>query len=118
MPAMRMRFALLLLAFAGHALAWTPPANPDPDRILREALEDRIAGRYEDALAKHEWFQREALRYQRSLAGVRNSFAVAWWAELASLYAPAKSSLLKVRDDAAQAVREGRAPAYLTFRRN
>lgn len=101
--------AALLLAFALPAAAWTPPADPDPDKILRDAVDDRIAGRYEDALAKQVWFHHEALRYRRSLSGVRLSFALAYWADLAELYAPAKAALLKTRDEAAQAVREGRA---------
>ena len=105
---MKTRLAALLLSAALPAAAWTPPANPDPQAILREAVDDRIAGRYEDALAKQEWFHARALKYRPALRGVRNSFAIAWWAELAELYAPARASLLKVRDDAVRAVREGR----------
>lgn len=107
---MKSLLAALLLAVALPAAAWTPPADPDPDKILRDAVEDRIAGRYEDALAKQLWFHHEALRYRRSLSAVRVSFALAYWADLAELYGPAKVALLKTRDDAAQAVRENRSP--------
>lgn len=106
---MKRLLAGLLLAAALPAAAWVPPADPDPDKILRDAVDDRIAGRYEDALAKQLWFHHEALRYRRSLSGVRLSFALAFWADLAELYAPAKAALVKTRDEAAQAVREGRS---------
>lgn len=106
---MKRFLAALLVAFALPAAAWTPPTDPDPDKILRDAVDDRMAGRYEDALAKQLWFHHEALRYRRSLANVRLSYALAYWADLAELYAPAKAALLKTRDDAAQAVRENRS---------
>lgn len=107
---MKRLLAIAALVVAATAHAWTPPANPDPDAILRSAVEDRLAGRYADALEKHEWFHQEALKHNRALAGVRNSFAIAWWAELGAVYAPAKEALRKARDDAGAAVRAGRSP--------
>jgi hypothetical protein len=108
-PMKRALFALLL-AFASAAFAWTPPPNPDPQQILFSAVEDRQAGRYEDALAKHLWFHREALRIRPSLAAVRRSFALAYWAHLGSKYPPALDALKKVRDEAGEDVRKGREP--------
>jgi hypothetical protein len=102
---------LLLAAFATLALdasAWTAPDHADPQAILREAVEDRIAGRYEDALQKHVWFHKQAVKASPALVGVRRSFALAYWAHLASKYPPAMEALKKARDDAGEDVRAGR----------
>lgn len=90
------------------APAWTPPAQPDPQAILLEAREDRIAKRFDDALAKHLWFHSEALGISPSLYGVRRSFALADWATLALKHEPALVALQKTRDAAGNDVREGR----------
>lgn len=108
MRRMRRTLAALLLAAAWPALGWTPPPHPNPQAILQEAVEDRIAGRYEDALQKQLWFHKEAVRIQPSLAGVRGSFALAYWAHLAAKYPPAMEALKKVRAEAEQDVRAGR----------
>jgi hypothetical protein len=110
MRRMKRLLAAATLFLASIAFAWAPPPNPDPQAILRGAVEDRIAGRYEDALAKHEWFQREALKVQPSLYGVRSSFALAWWAQLGERYAPALESLKHFRDGYGEDVRQGRDP--------
>lgn len=90
----------LLVMGAGRAEAWAPPANPDPSQILHEAEADAAAGRYEIALAKHLWFHRNALRYESGLSGVRLSFALASWVELADKYPPALAALKAERDRA------------------
>lgn len=105
----------ILLALIGSALAslalsstlsaqgqtWTPPEHPDPHLILGEAVQDRSAGRYELALAKHLWFHEHALKHQPSLYGVRLSFALAYWFELAEKFPPAMDELRDARDRAA-----------------
>jgi hypothetical protein len=83
---------------------WMPPPSPDPNAILHEAWADTHAGRYAVALAKHEWFHREALGIRPALYGVRLSFALSYWHELASLYAPALVALQRTRDEAAEAI--------------
>jgi hypothetical protein len=91
---------------------WTPPPNPKPDKILSEAQDDARAGRYADALAKHVWFFDNALKYAPAMYGVRLSFALSYWHELALVYPPALAKLESVRDDAAANVREGRDPRH------
>ncbi len=91
---------------ATHA-AWTPPANPNPQAILNEAQADMIAGNYEQALAKHVWFYRNALKFDRALYGVRLSFALSYWKQLATVYPPAKTKLVAFRDEAANKVTSG-----------
>jgi hypothetical protein len=98
----------LLMIFAAAAYGdWKPPENPNPDKILTEAQDDAAAGRYTDALAKHVWFHENALKYAPAMYGVRLSFALSYWANLAGVYPPALTKLKAVRDEAGTAVREG-----------
>lgn len=106
-----MRYVILALALASAAARgdeWTPPENPDPQAILREARSDRDAKRYEVALAKHLWFHQNALSIQHSLYGVRLSFALSAWHDLAEQYPPALEKLKEIRDQAAEDVMQGK----------
>lgn len=60
-------------------------------------------GRYEEALREHIWFHDHALDEERSLYGVRLSFALADWIELGKVYPPALVALRAIRD--AKAIR-------------
>ncbi|MEZ6074093.1 MAG: hypothetical protein R3C59_16830 [Planctomycetaceae bacterium] len=75
---------------------WQPPNNPDPFAILHEAAGDDPP---EVALAKFLWFHKNALRIQPSLSGVRLSFALGYWLDLASRYKPAMDAYVRVRDE-------------------
>lgn len=86
---------------------WVPPEDPNPRRILAEARSDRSEGRYEDALQKQVWFHEHALEHRPSLYGVRLSFALHSWAELAGAYPPALDRLEGLRDKTAGLVRAG-----------
>jgi hypothetical protein len=104
-----MKTIFALLAFVVNLpllAAWTPPENPNPQQILNEAQTDTKAGRYEDALAKHVWFHENALKLRPSLYGVRLSFALSDWVELAAAYPVALEKLKTIRDQAADRVRE------------
>lgn len=102
-----MRPLTFLLALGGTvALAdvWNPPAQPDPEAILTEAGADRRAGRYAVALAKHEWFHDHAVAIDPGMGGVRLSFALADWQELAKQYPPALVKLEAKRANARKLV--------------
>ena len=106
---------VLLLALIGCTRAasptsWVPPATPDPQAILGEAQQDSRAGRHEIALAKFVWFHENALRLEPSLTGVRTSFALSSWLELAEKYPPAMDAMLEAREKAATDVRSGPDP--------
>jgi hypothetical protein len=88
--------------------AWMAPGKPDPLAILREAEADARAKRYADALAKQLWFHHNALKYDAALYGVRLSFALGSWTELAKHYRPASEALREVRDQAGARIREGK----------
>ncbi|TWT49855.1 hypothetical protein KOR42_38070 [Thalassoglobus neptunius] len=86
---------------------WVPPDDPKPQQILQEARDDFGAGRYPEALAKHVWFHRHVLEYVPSLRGVRLSFALSYWAELAKEFPPALEALKAERDQVAERVVSG-----------
>lgn len=60
--------------------------------------------RYADALEGLLWFHEHALEETPELSGVRLSFALGWWSDLAALYAPALTALHGARDKAAAAL--------------
>ena len=68
-----------------------------------------MAGRYADALAKHLWFHHNALGIERSFYGVRLSFALGYWMDLARQYPPALDALKATRDEAVARIRSGNA---------
>jgi tetratricopeptide (TPR) repeat protein len=112
---MKMSLILSIVLIQGvvRAEAWTPPEKPDPQAIMREAKADARAGKYDVALAKQEWFYEHALEFQPSLSGVRLSFALGNWFDLAKEYQPAMAKLMEVRDEARQRVAEEDDPKAL-----
>jgi hypothetical protein len=78
---------------------------------MYEAAADTKAGRYKEALAKDIWYRDNALRYQPAQVGVRNSYALMYWAQLAEKYPPAMKKLKSIRDDATKQVRARSANA-------
>src|SRR5450631_4007133 len=105
-----MRYILIMLIgvalIAGCSKGWTPPQNPNPQSILKEAEADAKTGKYSDALAKHIWFFQNALKYDSGEYGVRLSFALSDWVELGKVYPPALEKLKAFRDEAEANVRE------------
>ena len=98
--------SVALLAFGACATnQWTPTENMDPSAVLAEARTDRESGRYSIALQKHVWYFESALTRNSSLYGVRLSFALEEWKELASLYPPAMSRLKQIRDDSERSIK-------------
>ncbi len=80
----------------------------DAHKRLREAQQAAIEGRHAEALRGYEWFHRNALRHQRSLYGVRLSFALWYWVELGKVYPKARRSLERIRRYKTAALRDGR----------
>jgi hypothetical protein len=105
------QFWTLLLSVAlitSCSKSWTPPRNPNPDKILNEAVADTQNGKYTDALAKHVWFFQNSLKYEPALYGVRLSYALSDWVELGKVYPPALGKLKVVRDEAGTNIRNGK----------
>jgi hypothetical protein len=96
---------------------WTPPANPDLQKILSEAQMDTMAGHYEVALAKDVWFYNNSLKIDPNMYGVWLSFALSYWKQLADVYPPAKEKLIEARDEAEKKVMSGEnvVPSFHDF---
>jgi hypothetical protein len=71
----------------------------DPRDRLQRGQEAAAAGRYEDALRDYIWFHEHALEHRPSLYGVRLSFALWYWIELANDYPEARTALERIRDE-------------------
>ncbi|QDT53495.1 hypothetical protein Pan44_15170 [Caulifigura coniformis] len=100
-------WALFTIQRCGAA-DWTPPDDPEPQKILDEAQIDAQAGRFETALAKHIWYHRNALKYDSAQGGVRLSFALSSWKQLADQFPPALDDLKAERDATKERVLEGK----------
>lgn len=66
-------------------------------------------GRYAEALAQFLWFHHHALVEMPSMYGVRRSFALSSWKELANVYPDAMRALENERAQAAKALLHGEA---------
>lgn len=86
---------------------WTPPVNPCPQLILEEAVKAARNGRYEESLVRHRWFFDHALEYEQSQYGVRLSFALGYWRDLAEVYPPAMVELRELRKEVSGKVLDG-----------
>lgn len=79
----------------------------DPSEVLSEARAQALSGDHEAALEKLIWFHHNALSLDPGLYGVRLSFALGHWMDLARSYPPALDALIQVRDAKAMALRSG-----------
>ena len=84
-------------------------APADCAEVLNRARTAAAAGRHADALRDLLWFHEHALEHQPSLYGVRLSFALGAWKDLATIYPPAMQALraAKHRGEARLANGEG-----------
>ena len=64
------------------------------------------SGEFDKALEKHLWFH-EASRKSPGMGGVRLSFALESWVDLAKQYSPAMDSLIQLRDGYKDALLKG-----------
>lgn len=99
--------SVLFVASNSAAQTWLAPENPDPQEIRRDAERDIEEGRLELAAEKYLWYFNNALEYAPSLSGVRLSFALGDWRDLADRYPPARRDMEMVRDRAEESVRLG-----------
>ena len=79
----------------------------DPRKRLIEARTAADAGYHDVALAGYIWFHDHALEHEPSLYGVRLSFALSDWKELAEKYPPALIALTRVRNNKVDALERG-----------
>ena len=70
----------------------------EPQERLHQAQLAAREGRYEEALREYIWFHEHALELEPALYGVRLSFALGYWLDLAQDYPAALDSLKDIRD--------------------
>ena len=80
---------------------WSASVGADPSAILNEAVDDTRSGCLPRALAKFTWFFANSKDPASGLGGVRLSFALSYWHDLAKMYPPAMAALEDVRNRAA-----------------
>ncbi len=95
-------------------MTWTPPDDPDPSEILHSAVRDTRDGLHAQALAKFLWFHHNALRRDRAFYGVRLSFALGYWIDLAAIYPSARAALTRTRDET-EAAFQGKPSSFELF---
>lgn len=66
----------------------------------------RIA-KYDEALERCVWFHEHSLEHDPAMVGVRVSFALAAWTQLASKYPPAQKAMIETRDRAVEQLLKG-----------
>lgn len=64
-------------------------------------------GRFAEALREFIWFHEHALEEQPSMRGVRLSFALGYWLELAGQYLPARAALQRIRNEKTERLEQG-----------
>ena len=79
----------------------------DARQVLRDAREATLRGAHAEALEKYLWFHHHALEHSPALAGVRLSFAISEWVELANTYPPALEALESIQSNNLRVLHEG-----------
>ena len=88
-------------------MSFEPKPGQSCSDVRDEAKVDRHSGRYAESLQKHEWYF-EHSRNEMGMGGVRLSFALGDWLELASDYQPAMVAFVSLRDRTEKRCRESR----------
>jgi hypothetical protein len=70
-------------------------------------------GKFKASLQKHIWFHNHALNVCESYYGIRLSFALADWMDLAGKYPPALSALKRIRDEKTKRLLAGKTDRSL-----
>lgn len=83
--------------------------NDEATLAYRAARDFTRAGKYAEALERHEWYHNNALRIDPAQSGVRLSFAIGLWKELGDQYPPALASLKAIRDAGVRELETGTA---------
>ena len=85
----------------------------DPRERLTAGESATREGRYADALREFIWFHDHALEHRPSLYGVRLSFALASWMDLAKFFPEARTELESIRNRKAATLASGQGDRHL-----
>ena len=90
---MKILLAALLLLIS------LPVYAEDMQQYLSDTEDLARQGKNEEALERFLWFHDHALEHEPAMYGVRLSFALSSWKQLADSYPPALTAMKKTRDD-------------------
>jgi hypothetical protein len=79
----------------------------DPGTVLNRGRDAFRSGQYQQALDDLIWFHENALLHDRAYYGVRLSFALGYWRELADVYPPAMEALQTMQSRTVTTLRAG-----------
>jgi hypothetical protein len=85
----------------------------DPSERLYAAQAAAREGRYAEALSEYVWFHDHALEHIPALYGVRLSFALSYWMDLAKTFPEARRKLEEIRDRKAATLASGQGNRHL-----
>jgi Signal peptidase, peptidase S26 len=92
--------------------SWSPSPAPVTNEQVRQISTDAKAlqelGRYDEALQRHLWLHHHGVEIAPSLFGLRMSFWLSDWAELAHRFPKAKQALIEIRDQKSRELGAGR----------
>jgi hypothetical protein len=98
----------IFLIISAQALAsWEAPVNPDPSKILDEAILNCSEKNYQESLEKQLWFHKNSLKISNSYRGVRLSYALSAWVNLGKVYPKAHEELINIRNETESHVKGG-----------
>lgn len=86
---------------------WDRQPRDAAEAALDDARRLQHEGNFPAALERYIWFHDHALEIRESLYGVRLSFALRYWADLARIYPPAWDALRATRDSKEVRIRSG-----------
>lgn len=91
---------------------WQPTEPIDLDQIRDSARQDKENKHYALALKKELWYFQNALSIEPAQVGVRLSFALSQWHDLANVYPPAKTLLHYAAYNLQQDIKQSEQPAF------
>ncbi len=85
----------------------------DMQKYLTETQTMVNEKKYDEALKRYIWFQDHVLEYEPAMAGVRLSFAISSWKDLADIYPPALTALSEMRNKKTKEILDSNASLKL-----
>lgn len=79
-----------------------------PDLVLNRGRAASLQGQHAAALRDFKWFHQNALKHDRAFYGVRLSFALGYWKNLADVYPAARRELQALKRRGETKLRHGR----------
>lgn len=87
-----------IILFAFFMAISSPCIADDMQQYLTDTQDLVSMEEYEEALERTIWFHNNALKHERSMYGVRLSYALMYWKDLGDKYPPALKALKDLRD--------------------